>query len=87
MLLVPLQSKEVDALFQEVLASPGIKISADLEKQVVTSPSGKEYHFKINAFAKTCLLNGLDQIAWTLQFEKQITAHEEKIQSLWPWLI
>ena len=87
LLLVPLKADDVDTLFTQVEQQPGVEITADLEKQVVAGPDGTEYPFEINAFAKTCLLNGLDQIAWTLQFEKQITAHEEKIQSLRPWLI
>jgi 3-isopropylmalate/(R)-2-methylmalate dehydratase small subunit len=61
-------------------------MSADLEKQTLTGSSGKIYRFKINSFAKTCLLKGLDQIGWTLQFEDKIKAFEDKAMTARPWL-
>ncbi len=85
-LLVALKSDEVESLFQQVMQKPGEQVSADLEKQVVTSPAGKQYHFDINPFAKTCLLKGLDHIGWTLQFADQIKAFEQKLKQEKPWL-
>jgi len=85
-LLVRLKGNEVDALFKQVEQKPGVKISADLERQVVTGPAGKEYPFKINSFAKTCLLKGLDQIGWTQQFTDKINSFETKLKKEKPWL-
>ena len=85
-LLVALKSDEVESLFQQVTQKPGEQMSADLEKQTVTDPSGKQYHFDINPFAKTCLLNGLDHIGWTQQFGDKIKAFEQKLQQEKPWL-
>ena len=86
-LLTPLKSEEVDALFKQVLAKPGAQITADLEKQTVTGPDGKSYSFKIDSFSKTCLLKGLDQIGWTEQFQDKISAFEEKLKKEKPWLV
>ena len=86
MLLVVLKSSEVDELFQDVFKNPGAKIAADLEVQSVSSPTGKKYSFQINSFSKECLLKGLDQIGWTMQFEKQISDYESKMKNLRPWL-
>jgi 3-isopropylmalate/(R)-2-methylmalate dehydratase small subunit len=85
-LLVQLKSEDVDHLFQETTSQPGSKISADLEKQTVTGPDGKEYSFEINAFSKNCLLKGLDQIGWTQQFEDKISNYEESLKQDKPWL-
>ena len=85
-LLVPLRSNEVDELFKEVLNSPGVQITADLPAQNIIFPSGKIYSFAINSFAKDCLLKGLDQIAWTLQFKDKISEYEQKIAIARPWL-
>jgi len=85
-LLTQLQSKEVEELFKQVNQSPGVKISADLEKQIVIGPDGKQYGFQINSFAKTCLLKGLDQIGWTLQFEDKINNFEKKLREQKPWV-
>lgn len=85
-LLVRLDSHSVDNLFQEVLTSPGSQISADLSAQKVLSPSGKEYAFEIHAFAKDCLLKGLDHIGWTLQFSDKIDSYERNLAAERPWL-
>ena len=86
-LLVRLETSEVDELFQQVEQKPGLAITADLEKQVVTGPAGSEYSFDINPFAKTCLLKGLDQIGWTLQFEDKIAFFEKELSKVKPWQV
>ena len=85
-LLVVLKTQEVEALFQQVMQKPGAQITADLEKQTVTGPQGKEYHFDINAFSRACLLKGLDQIGWTQQFVDKIRDFEQKLKQEKPWL-
>lgn len=85
-LLAPLTSKEVDELFAEVQKKPGTRVTADLEKRSVISSNGKEYKFDIDEFARECLLNGLDQIGWTMKFENQIKNYEEKTKKDKPWL-
>lgn len=86
-LLVALKSDQVESLFKQVTQKSGEQISADLEKQTVTDPSGKQYRFDINPFAKTCLLKGLDQIGWTQQFADKIAAYERKLKEEKPWLM
>ncbi len=85
-LLIRLKTEEVDELFSEAVESPGIRFTADLERQTLSTPSGKKYSFDIRDFSKYCLLNGLDQIGWTLQFEKDITGYEKRIKAEMPWL-
>lgn len=86
LLLVRLESNDVDELFKQTEQQSSIEITADLEKQVVIGPDGKKYSFEINAFAKTCLLQGLDQIAWTQQFEDKIKTFEKKLKQEKTWL-
>jgi len=86
-LLVPLKAEEVDALLNQVTKQPGVQITADIEKQILTGPNGKPYNFNINSFAKTCLIKGLDQIGWTQQFEDKIAAFEENLKKEKPWLV
>lgn len=85
-LLVRLNSAIVDKLFRIINANPGATVSVDLQKQTVQDPEGKAYSFDIHPFAKHCLLNGLDQIGWTLQFEDRITAYETQTAQQRPWL-
>jgi len=84
-LLVILKSNEVNELFAYAEKNPRAQITADLEKQIV-SANGKNYSFNINSFSKECLLKGLDQIGWALQFEDKIAKYEDKMKTKTPWL-
>lgn len=86
MLPVVLSESEVDELFKECEANVGFTLTVDLENQKVISPSGKEYHFEVDAFRKHCLLNGLDDIGLTLQDSDSIRAFEEKARADRPWV-
>ena len=85
-LAVVLQPEEVQALFVEVEAHEGCQLTVDLLQQSVITPEGKKFSFEVDQFAKNCLLNGLDDIGWTLQFEEKIEAYEQKARSQQPWL-
>jgi 3-isopropylmalate/(R)-2-methylmalate dehydratase small subunit len=85
-LLIQLKSEEIEQLFQETVGKPGVTMAADLKSQTLTSPTGKKFSFAISAFDKYCMLNGLDQIGWTMQFEKDITKYEQHVKSDMPWL-
>ena len=85
-LAVVLKPEEVQALFVEVEAHEGCQLTVDLLQQSVITPEGKKFSFEVDQFAKNCLLNGLDDIGWTLQFEEKIEAYEQKTRSQKPWL-
>ncbi len=85
-LLVRLKSDEVDELFMQAQQQPKSRITVDLKKQLVSDANNKAYSFEMDAFAKTCLLNGLDQIGWTQQFEEKIRLFESKLKENKPWL-
>lgn len=86
MLPVVLSDGDVDDLFNECFVNIGYQLTVDLENQKVISPSGKEYSFEVDAFRKHCLLNGLDDIALTLQNADDIRAFEEKARVARPWV-
>jgi len=81
-----LSEEEVEQLFQEVEAPPGYELAIDLPEQTVTTPSGTVFRFEIDGFRKHCLVNGLDEIALTLQNADDIRAYEERRRNEAPWL-
>ena len=83
---VKLTASEVDILFRIIEEKPGSEITVDLDLQKVISPHGDEYVFEIDPFTKECLIKGLDQIAWTLQFENMIKKYEEINSRTKSWL-
>jgi len=76
----------VDRLFREVEANEGYRLTIDLERQTVTTPSGEQFPFEIDPFRKHCLLEGLDDIGLTLQHADEIRAYEERRKQEAPWL-
>ena len=49
---------------QWLLAHPGAEIDIDLQSTRLTLPTGVSVSFSIEAFARHCLLNGLDQMGY-----------------------
>ncbi len=83
---IVLKEETVDSLFQAVQATPGYKLTIDLETQTVSTPTGEQLTFTIDAFRKDCLLNGLDDISLTLQKADDIIAYENRRKQEAPWL-
>lgn len=63
-------------LFDLAEESPRAEISIDLASQTVTLPNGKRVSFPMDGFAKTCLLEGVDELGYLMKFEKQIAKYE-----------
>lgn len=73
-----LPEETIDELFQRVEANEGYRLTVDLEEQKITDDFGLEISFEIDPYRKSCLLQGLDDIGITLQYEDAIRAYEEK---------
>ena len=56
--------------------TPSAELTVDLLSQTLNLPGGKRISFPVDAFAKTCLLNGVDELGYILGFEKEIAAYE-----------
>jgi 3-isopropylmalate/(R)-2-methylmalate dehydratase small subunit len=82
---IKLDQQKVDILMNE--AENKNDVSIDLENQKITYQNDKTIEFEIDAFRKKCLLEGLDDIGLTLQKNKKIDVHEEKIHSIQPWIV
>ena len=69
---ISLDPKIVEKLLQETNS-----VEVDLENQIIKT-SSEDIPFQINSHKKKILLEGLDDIAQTFQFEDKIRAFEEK---------
>ena len=77
---IVLSSKIVDTLF----AYQG-EIVINLKEQSVKT-EGNIYNFEVDAERKRRLINGLDDIGLTLQYENQIRSFEAEHFKKYPWL-
>lgn len=85
-LLVALPEASVQQLFTEIEENVGCELTVDLPNQKVQSPKGLKFSFEIDPFVKHRLLNGLDDIGWTLQFQSEIEKFEASYQKQSPWM-
>jgi 3-isopropylmalate/(R)-2-methylmalate dehydratase small subunit len=67
-----------DAFLQAIFAqSAESTLTIDLEKQTITiDTTGASENFEINAYKKTCMLNGYDDIDYLLSMKKEIEKFE-----------
>ena len=78
MLPVVLPRETVDKLMAQLHAIPGAAVSIDLPAQIVTLPDGTTHEFDIDPFGKECLVNGVDELGYTLTLREQIAAFENR---------
>jgi 3-isopropylmalate/(R)-2-methylmalate dehydratase small subunit len=84
---IALPQEDVDKLMDDAERGANAVLTVDLEKQTITGPDGGEIAFELDAFRKHCLLNGLDDIALTMEKAGSIDAFEKKLGVSQPWLM
>lgn len=83
---IVLSGDEMNILFSETQAQEGYQLYIDLPAQTLTSPKGQVFSFEVDDFRKHCLLNGLDDIALTLEHADVICDYEKKRNKEAAWL-
>ena len=83
MLPITLDETKIQQLAQYSERKENIKIN--LEEQEILFGNSK-IKFAIDSFKKKCLLNGLDDIAMSLEKSEKITSYENKMKKNRPWI-
>ncbi|KDQ64679.1 hypothetical protein JAAARDRAFT_28316 [Jaapia argillacea MUCL 33604] len=85
--MLPIALPESDCKTLAEDAEAGLELEVDLEKEEIRRTGGKApIKFTADPFRRHCLLNGLDDIALTLQKAESIEAFEQRRTAMWPWL-
>ena len=61
-----------------LVANPGAGIDVDLEATCLRLPGGREVPFPVEAFARYCLMNGVDELGYLLGQAEAIAAYERR---------
>lgn len=75
---VQLTEGEIDEIFRRTLATPGYRLTVDLEACRVSDDAGLSLDFSVDPFRRESLLLGLDDIGRTLRIEQKIAAFEAR---------
>ena len=76
LLTVVLPAHVVKGIIAALQAEPELEIAVDLENQTVSLPNGPVHRFDIDPYRKLLLLNGLDELGFTLGQIDRIEAFE-----------
>jgi len=83
MLPIVLDQLKIEELIEYSKRQENIEINLN-EQEIIFG--NKRIRFEIDAFKKKCLLDGLDDIALSLEKSKQISNFEDKIKKNKPWI-
>ena len=83
MLPIVLEQKQLEELIENSKRKEIIEINL-LEQKIKLG--SKTISFEIDTFKKKCLLNGLDDIALSLEKSDKISSYEKNIQKTKPWM-
>ena len=84
--ILPLKLKEQEVLELSEYSKRKEEIEVNLEKQEIKS-GNKITKFEIDTFKKKCLLEGLDDIALSMEQINQIDNFEKKMELNKPWIL
>ena len=76
LLPIVLPEPAVIRLLGMLVERPGAEIGVNLASQAVTLPDGSRHAFDIDTFAKECMVNGLDELGYTLSLKDRIADFE-----------
>jgi 3-isopropylmalate/(R)-2-methylmalate dehydratase small subunit len=60
-----------------LLANAGVELSIDVAQSTLELPNGRSLEYPIDAFARYCLTQGIDQLGYLLNQQRQIETFEE----------
>jgi 3-isopropylmalate/(R)-2-methylmalate dehydratase small subunit len=83
MLPIVLDQKQLEELIEYSERKEAIEINLTEQKIKL---GNKIISFEVDAFKKKCLLDGLDDIALSLEKSEKISSYEKNIQKIKPWM-
>jgi 3-isopropylmalate/(R)-2-methylmalate dehydratase small subunit len=83
---IVLPADVVDSLRQEAEDAQGQLFTVDLNTRTITTPSGRQISFPIDASRRLSLLQGLDEISMTLSRMEDIAAFQQRDRQQRPWI-
>jgi 3-isopropylmalate/(R)-2-methylmalate dehydratase small subunit len=86
LLPVALDEEIVGRLADRSANDPTYALTVDLENKTVSDTAGIIASFEIDEFRRYCMLNALDDIGLTLQYESEITEYETRAAARTPFL-
>jgi 3-isopropylmalate/(R)-2-methylmalate dehydratase small subunit len=78
LLPIAIPAEDHKKLLAAVAANPAATVTVDLARQKLTLPDGTSVAFPVDAFAKECLLEGVDELGYIMKQDPAISAFEAR---------
>src|SRR5690606_15137903 len=67
-----------EPVVQMLMRRPDDELEIDIATRELRTPDRQVFHFPLDDFARTCLLEGVDELGWLLARENEIRLYEER---------
>ncbi len=85
LLLIEIDKEKIDEIFKQITAKKTINIEVDVHNQFIYLEE-KQFPFELDDFKKKFLLDGIDEVGFTLQHQNKIEDFEKNYKKTVPWL-
>ena len=70
-----------EAIVQSLMQRPDDELTVDIDARELRTPAGDVHPFPLDAFARTCLMEGVDELGYLLLRDPQISKYEERFHA------
>ena len=85
LLLIEIDKEKIDEIFKQITEKETINIEVDVHNQFIYFEE-KQFPFELDDFKKKFLLDGIDEVGFTLQHQNKIEDFEKNYKKTVPWL-
>ena len=85
LLLIEIDKERIDEIFKQITEKKTINIEVDVHNQFIYLEE-KQFPFELDDFKKKFLLDGIDEVGFTLQHQNKIEDFEKNYKKTVPWL-
>ena len=85
LLLIEVDKEKIDEIFIQITEKKTINIEVDVHNQFIYLEE-KQIQFELDDFKKKFLLDGIDEVGFTLQHQNEIEDFEKNYKKTVPWL-
>ena len=85
LLLIEIDNEKIDEIFTQISEKKTINIEVDVHNQFIYLEE-KQIPFELDDFKKKFLLDGIDEVGFTLQHQNKIEDFEKNYKKTVPWL-
>ena len=85
LLLIEIDKEKIEEIFTQITEKKTINIEVDVHNQFIYLEE-KQIRFELDDFKKKFLLDGIDEVGFTLQHQNEIEDFEKNYKKTVPWL-